>query len=295
MQIHGGYGYIEDYPIERASRDARINRIFEGTNEINRLLVPGTMLKRAMQGRLDLLGPAKRAAEALLAGGADDAPDAGPLAAEAALVAGARTVALLCAGAAFQRFGTGLEEQQEVLADLADLSIDLFAAESALLRAQAAAGRDDAAVHADLARATVHERAAAIDARARALAGSLAEGDEARMLQSGVRRLMRADPVDRVALGARGGRAHGRGGWLPCIAGRAPRAPGWRATTPRSRPRSRSPRARSTASRARRPGATRTGWRSTSWAPAPRSGSSTTRSTASRGRSPGWACAAASG
>ncbi len=163
--------------------------------------MPGTLVKRAMQGRLDLLGPAKRAAEALLGGGADDDPPAdGPLAAEAALVAGARTVALLCAGAAFQRFGTGLEEQQEVLADLADLSIDLLAAESALLRAQAAAGRDDAETHADLARVVVHERAAAIDARARALAGALAEGDEARMLQSGVRRIMRTDPVDRVAL-----------------------------------------------------------------------------------------------
>ena len=87
-----------------------------------------------------------------------------------------------------------------MLADLADLTIDLFAAESALLRAQAAAGRDDAQTHADLARVVVHERAAAIDARARALAGSVAEGDEARMLQSGVRRIMRTDPVDRVAL-----------------------------------------------------------------------------------------------
>jgi hypothetical protein len=203
VQVHGGYGYTAEFPAERAYRDARINRIWEGTNEINRLLVPGTLVKRAMQGRLDLLGPAKRAADALLGGGADDPPADGPLAAEAALVAGARTVALLCAGAAFQRFGAGLEEQQEVLADLADLSIDLLAAESALLRAQAAAGRDDAETHADLARAVVHERSAAIDARARALAGALAEGDEARMLQSGVRRIMRTDPVDRVALGRR--------------------------------------------------------------------------------------------
>jgi alkylation response protein AidB-like acyl-CoA dehydrogenase len=111
-----------------------------------------------------------------------------------------RTVTLLCAGAAYQRFGTALEDQQEVLADLADLSIDLLAAESALLRAQAAAGRGDAAVHAALARAVVHERSAAVEARARALAGSLGDGDEARMLQSGVRRTMRSDPVDRVAL-----------------------------------------------------------------------------------------------
>ena len=295
VQVHGGYGYTAEFPAERAYRDARINRIWEGTNEINRLLVPGTLVKRAMQGRLDLLGPAKRAAEALLAGGADDAPDDGPLAAEAALVAGARTVALLCAGAAFQRFGTGLEEQQEVLADLADLSIDLFAAESALLRAQAAAGRDDAAVHADLARATVHERAAAIDARARALAGSLAEGDEARMLQSGVRRLMRADPVDRVALGRAVAERTVAARWLPCIAGRAPRAPGWRATTPRSPPEIEVPagtldglareaaRARPGRGGARLPGR-----------PHLVRGSSTTPSTASRGRSPGWACAAAS-
>ena len=203
VQVHGGYGYIAEFPAERAYRDARINRIWEGTNEINRLLVPGTLVKRAMQGRLDLLGPAKRAADALLGGAADEAPGGGPLAAEAALVAGARTASLLCAGAAFQRFGTGIEEQQEVLADLADIAIDLFAAESALLRAQAAAGRSDAEVHADLARVVVHDRAAAVEARARALAPALAEGDEARMLQSGVRRLMRTDPVDRVALGRR--------------------------------------------------------------------------------------------
>jgi alkylation response protein AidB-like acyl-CoA dehydrogenase len=200
VQVHGGYGYTTDFPAERAYRDARINRIWEGTNEINRLLVPGTLIKRAMQGRLDLLGPARRAADALLGGGADDAPADGPLAPEVALVAGMRTVALLCAGSAFQRFGAGLEDQQEILADLADLSIDLLAAESALLRARAAAGRDDAEVHVDLARAVVHERAAATEARARGLAGSLAEGDEARMLQSGVRRIMRTDPVDRVAL-----------------------------------------------------------------------------------------------
>jgi alkylation response protein AidB-like acyl-CoA dehydrogenase len=214
VQVHGGYGYTAAFPAERAYRDSRINRIWEGTNEINRLLVPGTLMKRAAQGRLDLLGSAKRAAEALLGGGADGAPAGGPPAAEEALVAGARTVVLLCAGAAFQRFGTGLEEQQEVLADLADLSIDLFAAESTLLRARAAAGRDDGETHADLARAVVHERAAAVEARARALAGSLGEGDEARMLQSGVRRMMRTDPVDRVALTRRvAERVVGAGGY----------------------------------------------------------------------------------
>ena len=203
VQVHGGYGYTAEFPAERAYRDARINRIWEGTNEINRLLVPGTLVKRAMQGRLDLLGPARRAAESLLGGDADEAPADGPLAAEAALVAGARTVALLCAGAAFQRFGTGLEEQQEVLADLADLSSTSSRPRARCCAPRRRRGATTRGVHADLARVVVHERAAAIDARARALAGSLGEGDEARMLQSGVRRIMRTDPVDRVALARR--------------------------------------------------------------------------------------------
>src|SRR5207249_2532051 len=127
VQIHGGYGYIEDYPAARAYRDSRINRIWEGTNEINRLLIPGTLLKRAMAGRLDLLGPTRRAQEALLAGpgagdlaGDADAGPAGSLAAERALVHGVRQATLLLAGSAVQRFGTALEDQQELLAGLAD-------------------------------------------------------------------------------------------------------------------------------------------------------------------------------
>jgi alkylation response protein AidB-like acyl-CoA dehydrogenase len=208
IQVHGGYGYIEEYPAARAYRDARINRIWEGTNEINRLLVTGTLVKRAIQGRLDLLGPARRAQEALLAPSDTRAEGeaAGPLGAEGALVDGARQVTLLLAGAAVQRFGTDLEEQQEILAGLADLVSGVLAMDSAVVRARQAASETDlgrAERHVDLARVVVADRIAELEMRARSLAGSLAEGDEARLLVSGVRRLLRADPVDRIALARR--------------------------------------------------------------------------------------------
>ena len=201
VQIHGGYGYIEEYPAAGYYRDARIHRIWEGTNEINRLLIPGTLLKRAMTGRLDLLGPASRAQDALLGG--DLASFDGPFADEEAAVANARTATLLLAGAAVQRYGTALENEQELLAGLADLCIDLFAMESSLERAKLATGSAAAPVHADLARLVVAERSAAVETRAKGLGASLAEGDEARTLVAGLRRIMRGEPVDRIALGRR--------------------------------------------------------------------------------------------
>jgi alkylation response protein AidB-like acyl-CoA dehydrogenase len=197
VQIHGGYGYIEEYPAAAAYRDARIHRIWEGTNEINRLLIPGTLLKRAMTGRLDLLGPARRAQDALVAG---DLPTfEGPLAVEQGAVAATRTATLLLSGAAVQRFGTGLDEEQEVLAGLADLAIDLFAMESVVERA----GRASAPSHADFVRLIVADRVAAVEQRARSLAARVAEGDDARTLSAGIRRLMRTEPVDRIAISRR--------------------------------------------------------------------------------------------
>lgn len=201
VQIHGGYGYIEEYPAAGYYRDARIHRIWEGTNEINRLLIPGTLLKRAMTGRLDLLGPAQRATDALMGG---DLPEFdGPFAAEQSAVANARTATLLLAGAAVQRYGTSLENEQEILAGLADLAIDLFAMESSLERALPASSAPSASVHADLARLVVAERSAAVETRAKALGASLAEGDEARTLVAGLRRLLRGEPTDRIAIGRR--------------------------------------------------------------------------------------------
>jgi alkylation response protein AidB-like acyl-CoA dehydrogenase len=209
VQIHGGYGYIEDYPAARAYRDSRINRIWEGTNEINRLLVPGTLLKRAMAGRLDLLGPARRAQDALLAGpGAGDLGSeaaAGPLASERALVDGVRQVTLLLAGSAVQRFGTALEDQQELLAGLADLAIAVLTMESAVVRAEQAVhdAPDRSDLHLDLARLVVADRVGPAELIARSLAATVAEGDDARMLQAGTRRLLRGEPVDRIAIGRR--------------------------------------------------------------------------------------------
>jgi Acyl-CoA dehydrogenase, C-terminal domain len=200
VQIHGGYGYIEAYPAAGYYRDARIHRIWEGTNEINRLLIPGTLLKSAMTERLDLLGPASRAQEALLGG--ELASFDGPFAVEEAAVSNARTATLLLAGAAVQRHGTALEAEQELLAGLADLAIDLFAMESSVERAKLATGAA-ASVHADLARLVVAERSAAVEMRAKALGASLAEGDEARTLVAGLRRILRGEPVDRIALGRR--------------------------------------------------------------------------------------------
>ncbi|HET8777839.1 MAG TPA: acyl-CoA dehydrogenase family protein, partial [Candidatus Limnocylindria bacterium] len=201
VQIHGGYGYIEEYPAAGYYRDARIHRIWEGTNEINRLLIPGTLLKRAMTGRLDLLGPAQRATDALMGG---DLPEFdGPFALEHSAVANARTATLLLAGAAVQRYGTGLEAEQEILATLADLAIDLFAMESAVARAQQASADPAASLHADLARLVVVERSAAVEARAKALGASLADGDEARTLVAGLRRLLRGEPIDAIAIGRR--------------------------------------------------------------------------------------------
>jgi alkylation response protein AidB-like acyl-CoA dehydrogenase len=197
VQIHGGYGYIEDYPAAHHFRDARIHRIWEGTSEINRLLIPGTLLKRAMSGRLDLLGPAQRAQEALL--GEELPTFEEPFAAERAAIEAARTVTLLLAGAAVQRFGVAIEGEQEVLVGLADLAIDLFAMESSIERARAA----DGSVHADLARLVVADRAATVEQRAKSLAASIAAGDEARTLVAGIRRLTRGEPVDRIALGRR--------------------------------------------------------------------------------------------
>jgi alkylation response protein AidB-like acyl-CoA dehydrogenase len=206
VQVHGGYGYIEDYPAARAYRDARINRIWEGTNEINRLLIPGTLLKRALQGRLDVLGPARRAQERLLDGSAAAAIQDGPLAEERMLVDGVRQLTLLLAGSAVQRFGTELEGHQELLAGIADLAIAVLAMESSVARAEQAATElpaDRTTLHVDLARAVVRDRVGPAEIAARSLAASVAEGDDARMLQSAARRLLRAEPVDAIALGRR--------------------------------------------------------------------------------------------
>ncbi|MFN3179127.1 MAG: acyl-CoA dehydrogenase family protein [Thermus sp.] len=190
VQIHGGYGYSQEYPIERAYRDARINRIFEGTNEINRLLIPGMLLRRALKGQLPLFQAAMRLQKELLEPSFEEPEDL-----EAHQVAGLKKLALMVAGLAAQKYGEKVEEEQEVLGAVADILIDAYAAESALLRARRLGGVALAMARLYLLQALDRAQASALSVLPR-----LVEGDEARVVYSAARRLTKHEPVDLVAL-----------------------------------------------------------------------------------------------
>jgi len=202
VQIHGGYGYMQEFIVERAYRDARINRIFEGTNEINRLLIPGTMLRRAMKGELPLLEAMfalqKELTEFAPAFG-DDVPAADdPLAAERGIVDNLRKLTLMVSGLAAQKHMEKIEQEQELLAAAADLGIALYAAESALLRTEKAGYPE---LFVDMTRLFIHEAVDAAEPVARRALAALEEGDNLRVQLSIVRRLTRRDAVDAIALG----------------------------------------------------------------------------------------------
>jgi len=205
VQIYGGYGFIEDYPAARAYRDARINRLFEGTNEINRLLITGMLLRRAQRGRLPLLAAAQRAAEAVLspalpALGRDGAAGEG-LAAERQQVALAKQAVLVAAGAAVRRLGPALEEHQEILGWLADMVSEVYAMESVVRRAQQAAGTPGAEGHALMARAWVNEAVPRLEGLGRQVLAAVEEGEALRTALTGLRRLLRYPPANAAALG----------------------------------------------------------------------------------------------
>jgi len=203
LQIHGGNGFVHDYPAEGHYRDARVNRIFEGTNEINRLLIPGMLMKKALKGELPLLAAAKQLQDEIMSPSmampetSDD-----PLADEARACGVFKKVVLMVAGTAMQRYGTKLEQEQEVLSYLADILIDTYAAESSVLRAQDAAARKVANVeaHADAARITANEAAGRIELAARSCLAAMAEGDTLRTQLAALRRLMKVTPVNTVSM-----------------------------------------------------------------------------------------------
>ncbi len=196
VQIHGGYGFIQEYPAEKYYRDERINRIFEGTNEINRLLIPGTILRRAQKGEIPLQREALKAMEALLSPSLEELDPSVPFAAERRTLADLKRVFLVLSGAAVQRFGDQLKDEQEVLLAAADVAIQVFAAESAVLRAAHVGARLSGERRATLEAAVkVHTFRAVerVATAARRGAFYVAEGDTLTLLLGGIRRFTKYD------------------------------------------------------------------------------------------------------
>jgi butyryl-CoA dehydrogenase len=204
VAIMGGYGYVEEYPAARFYRDARINRIFEGTNEINRLIITGWLLKRAVSGELPLLKAIRTLMEEITQppslDGSSDLGEA--LSREGDLLAASKKIALFAAGVASQRYMAGLQEQQEIMGDLADIIMQVYALESALLRARklAASGRGSAEVAAAMTGLLADETAGLVEQTARRVLAACSEGDELRTQLAILRRLARFTPADTVAL-----------------------------------------------------------------------------------------------
>jgi alkylation response protein AidB-like acyl-CoA dehydrogenase len=203
VQIFGGYGFVEEYPAERAYRDSRVNRIFEGTNEINRLIITGWLLKRAMTGQLPLLPAIKKLMDEVMAGPSMGEPLDGPLAAERALLANAKKAGLFCAGVASQKYMQALADQQEIMGALADMMIDVFACESCLLRARKAIERDGenaAALMTAMTRLCLAKALTRLEANARAVLAAVAEGDMLRTQMMILRRLFKYEPFNTIEL-----------------------------------------------------------------------------------------------
>jgi alkylation response protein AidB-like acyl-CoA dehydrogenase len=196
VQIHGGNGFVRDYPAERHYRDARVNRIFEGTNEINRLLIPGMLARRAVKGSLPLIPAAKRLIDEVMAPPALEAGGSVPLDAERRTVTAMKKVALLILGTAMQTYGEKLADEQEVLLAAADITIEVFGSESALLRAVQSGGD----LHQAAARVYLNDAAGRIEASAKTALAAMADGDTLRTLLAALRRLLKVMPINTVAL-----------------------------------------------------------------------------------------------
>lgn len=198
VQIHGGNGFSAEYNISRAYRDSRINRIYEGTNEINRLLTVDMVLKRAMKGRLDIMGPALAVQKELMSIPDFGSGEEAPFGEELKLIANFKKAILLTAGAAAQKLMMQLEHEQEILMNIADMSIETFHAESGILRAMKAAemGVPQASVYADMARTYLYDAADRIHKSAKDAINGFASGDEQRMMLLGVKRFTKAAPFN---------------------------------------------------------------------------------------------------
>jgi alkylation response protein AidB-like acyl-CoA dehydrogenase len=201
VQIYGGYGYSEEYPAERAYRDARINRIFEGTNEINRMLIPGMLLKRAMKGDLPITKAVQQLMEELLSFPSSEEESDTVLAEEAKLVRNAKKVALMLAGAAAQKYGTKLNDQQELLLGVANIIMEIYAMESTLLRTLKyiqANGEAKAQLHIEATRTFINDAVDRVEVFARPMLAALAEGDNLRMQLAALKRFTKHTPYNTI-------------------------------------------------------------------------------------------------
>ena len=208
LQIYGGYGFVEEYPAERAYRDARINRIFEGTNEINRLIITGFLLKRAMTGQLPLMAAIKKLMEEVLSGPSASDEFEGALADERKLVAQAKKLGLFAAGAATQKYMQAIQDQQEIMGAIADMTIETYAMETAVLRAQkiaesgSSSSTSEAAAALPIAMTRVYLTQAfeKVESAARKVIAAVAEGDMLRTQLAILRRLSKHEPFNTIEL-----------------------------------------------------------------------------------------------
>jgi butyryl-CoA dehydrogenase len=203
VQIFGGYGFVEEYPAERAYRDARVNRIFEGTNEINRLLIMQMLLKRSMSGQIPLLPAIKKLMDEIMSGPSNADPLEGTLAAERTMVSNAKKAGLLLAGAATQKFSMALADQQEILGAIADMVMETYVMDSVVLRTQKLIDREGESrvQHAiAMTQVSLTQSMDKIESAARRVAAAVAEGDMLRTQLVILRRLFKYEPFNTIAL-----------------------------------------------------------------------------------------------
>jgi alkylation response protein AidB-like acyl-CoA dehydrogenase len=203
LQIYGGYGFVEEYPAERAYRDARINRIFEGTNEINRLIITGFLLKRAMSGQLPLMPAIKKLMDEVLSGPSMSEDLEGSLPEERKLVAQAKKLGLFAAGAATQKYMQTIQDQQEIMGAIADMTIETYAMESAVLRAQKISetkGEAASALPLAMTRVYLSQAMEKVESAARKIIAAVADGDMLRTQLAILRRLSKYEPFNTIEL-----------------------------------------------------------------------------------------------